>query len=158
MSTTLIINLAFLVGFLFSFKFIKKLIKNILNSKRKKNKVTSEGTDKFRQDMIAYYKRSSERYKKIGEEVNEMMQDALNKAESIIEHNRKRLDQKLDGNTRANLKKVTDQFEKTIGDVKAHTANIAAEAVKKIMDEHQDDKRDSEVISSLSRDLNKKLH
>ncbi|WCR54044.1 MAG: ATP synthase subunit b [Wolbachia endosymbiont of Ctenocephalides orientis wCori] len=158
MSTTLIINFAFLVGFLCSFKFIKKLVKDILRSKRKKSKITSEETDKFRQDMIAYYKRSSERYKKLGEEVNEMMQDALSKAESIIEHNRKRLDQKLDSNTHANLKKVTDQFEKTIGDVKANTANIAAEAVKKIMDEHQDDKFESEVISSLSRDLNKKLH
>lgn len=158
MSTTLIINLAFLVGFLCSFKFIKKLIKDILSSKQKKSKITSEESEKFKQDMMAYYKRSSERYKKLGEEVNEMMQDALSKAESIIEHNRKRLDQKLDSNTHANLKKVTDQFEKTIGDVKANTANIAAEAVKKIMDDHQDDKRDSEVISSLSRDLNKKLH
>lgn len=158
MSTTLIINLAFLVGFLFSYKLIKKLIKDVLHSKRKKSKVTSEETEKFKQDMIAYYKRSSERYKKLGEEVNEMMKDALDKAESIIEHNRRRLDSKLDDSTHANLKKVTDQFEKTIGDIKANTANIAADAVKKIMHEHKDDKRNSEIISSLSRDLNKKLH
>ncbi|AAW71045.1 hypothetical protein EJB10_04770 [Wolbachia endosymbiont of Brugia malayi] len=158
MSTSLIVGLAFFVGFIFSYKLLKKVIKNALNDKRNKSKLTNEEIEKFRRDMLEYYKKSSEKYKKLDEEVNKMMNEAFDKADSIIKHNRKQLDRTLDDNARSYLEKVTDQVEKAIGDLQANTANIAADAVKKIMQEHKDDKRSSEVISSFSRNLNKKLH
>ncbi|WP_341808326.1 hypothetical protein [Wolbachia endosymbiont (group E) of Neria commutata] len=158
MSTTLIVNLAFLVGFILSYKLLKKVIKNALKNKRNKSKLSSEETEKFRKDMLEYYKKSSERYNELSSEVNKLIEETLGKANSIIKHNRQQLDETLDGNARSNLKKVTDQFEKTIQDLKATTANVAADAVKKIMHEHTDDKRTSEVISSASRKLNDKLH
>ncbi|WP_395463238.1 hypothetical protein [Wolbachia endosymbiont of Cantharis cryptica] len=158
MSTSLIVGLAFLVGFILSYKLLKKVIKSALSNKRNKSKLTNEEIEKFRRDMLEYYRKSSEKYKKLDAEVNKMMNEALDKANNIIKHNRQQLDQTLDGNTRSNLKKVTDKVEKAIGDLQANTANIAADAVKKIMQEHKDDKRNSEVISSFSRDLNKKLH
>ncbi|GFQ86015.1 ATP synthase subunit b [Trichonephila clavata] len=108
--------------------------------------------------MLEYYKKSSEKYKELDAEVNKMMNEALDKANSIIKRNRQQLDQTLDDNAHSNLKKVTDQVEKALGDLQANTANIAADAVKKMMHERKDDKRSSEVISSFSRDLNKKLH
>ncbi|NSM56593.1 hypothetical protein HET73_03750 [Wolbachia endosymbiont of Atemnus politus] len=158
MSTSMIVGLAFLVGFILSYRLLKKVIKNALNKKRNKSKLTSEEIEKFRRDMLEYYKESSEKYKKLDAEVNKIMNEALDKANSIIKYNRQQLDQTLDDNARFHLKKVTDQVEKAIGDLQASTANIAADAVKKIMQEHKDDKRSSEIISSLSRDLNKKLH
>ncbi|MFP3035892.1 MAG: hypothetical protein ACEY3A_02575 [Wolbachia sp.] len=158
MSTALIVSLAFLVGFILSYKLLKNVIKNALNNKRNKSKLTNEEVEKFRRDMLEYYRESSEKYKRLDAEVNKMMNEALDKANSIIKHSRQQLDQMLDDNTRSHLKKVTDQVEKNIGDLQANTASIAADAVKKIMQEHKDDKRSSEVISSLSRDLNKKLH
>ncbi|NUY39184.1 hypothetical protein GO684_00240 [Wolbachia endosymbiont of Litomosoides brasiliensis] len=158
MSTSLIISLAFFVGFILSYKLLKKVVKNALNNKRNKSKLTNEEIEKFRRDMLEYYKKSSEKYKKLDEEVNKMMNEAFDKADSIIKRNRKQLDQTLDNNARSHLKKVTDQVEKAIGDLQANTANIAADAVKKIMQEHKDNKRSSEVISSFSRNLNKKLH
>lgn len=158
MSTTLIVNLAFLVGFILSYKLLKKVVKNALKNKRNKSKLSSEETEKFRKDMLEYYKKSSERYNELSSEVNKLIEETLGKANSIIKHNRRQLDETLDGNARSNLKKVTDQFEKTIQDLKATTANAAADAVKKIMHEHTDDKRTSEVISSASRKLNDKLH
>ncbi|WCR57857.1 ATP synthase F0 subunit B [Wolbachia endosymbiont of Ctenocephalides felis wCfeJ] len=158
MSTSIIVSLAFLVGFILLYRLLKKLIKGVLNKKRNKSRLTNEEIEKFRRDMLEYYKESSEKYKKLDIEVNKIMNEALDKANSIIKHNRQLLDQTLDDNTRSRLKKVTDQAEKAIGDLQANTANIAADAVKKIMREHKDDKRSSEIISSLSRDLNKKLH
>ncbi|MCM1000816.1 MAG: hypothetical protein KTV72_00525 [Wolbachia endosymbiont of Melophagus ovinus] len=158
MSTSLIVSLAFLVGFILSYKLLKKVIKNALNNKRNKSKLTNEEVEKFRRDMLGYYRESSEKYKRLDAEVNKMMNEALDKANSIIKHSRQQLDQTLDDNTRSHLKKLTDQVEKTIGDLQANTASIAADAVKKIMQEQKDNKRSSEVISSLSRDLNKKLH
>ncbi|MGL9717107.1 MAG: hypothetical protein ACR5K9_00040 [Wolbachia sp.] len=158
MSTSMIIGLAFLVGFILSYGPLKKVIKSALNKKRDKSKLTNEEIEKFRRDMLEYYKGSSEKYKKLDAEVSEIMNEALDKANSIIKYNRQQLNQTLDENARFHLKKVTDQVEKAIGDLQASTANIAADAVKKIMQEHKDDKRSSEVISSLSRDLNKKLH
>ncbi|QKX03174.1 hypothetical protein GOY07_03270 [Wolbachia endosymbiont of Litomosoides sigmodontis] len=158
MSTSLIIGLAFFVGFILSYKSLKKVIKNALNNKRNKSKLTNEEIEKFRRDMLEYYKKSSEKYKKLDEEVNKMMNEAFDKADSIIKHNRKQLDQTLNNNARSHLKKVTDQIEKAIGGLQANTANIAADAVKKIMQEHKDNKRSSEIISSFSRNLNKKLH
>ncbi|MDR2977946.1 MAG: hypothetical protein LBU56_00615 [Rickettsiales bacterium] len=158
MSTSLIVGLAFLVGFILSYKLLKKVVKNALSNKRNKSKLTNEEVKKFRRDMLEYYRESSEKYKRLDAEVNKMMNEALDKANSIIKHSRQQLDKTLDDNTRSHLKKVTDQVEKNIGDLQANTASIAADAVKKIMQEHKDDKRSSEVISSLSRDLNKKLH
>ncbi|MGL9762663.1 MAG: hypothetical protein ACR5LB_11190 [Wolbachia sp.] len=158
MSTSLIVGLAFLVGFILSYKLLKKVIKNALNNKRNKIKLTNEEVEKFRRDMLEYYRESYEKYKRLDAEVNKMMNEALDKANSIIKHSKQQMDQTLDDNTRSNLKKVTDQVEKTIGDLQANTASIAADAVKKIMQEHKDDKRSGEVISSLSRNLNKKLH
>ncbi|MDR2831912.1 MAG: hypothetical protein LBV62_03290 [Rickettsiales bacterium] len=158
MSISLIINLAFLVSFILLYKLLKKMIKSALNNKRNKSKFSNEETEKFRKDMLEYYRKSFEKYKKLDAEVNKMMNEALDKANSIIEHNRQQLDQTLDDNTHSNLKKVTDQVEKAIEDLQANTASIAADAVKKIMHKHKDDKRSSEVISSFSRDLNKKLH
>ncbi|MCA4775092.1 hypothetical protein IHO40_03125 [Wolbachia endosymbiont of Mansonella ozzardi] len=158
MSTSLIVGLAFLVGFILSYKLLKKVIKNALNNKRNKSKLTNEEVEKFRRDMLEYYRESSEKYKRLDAEVNKMMNEALDKANSIIKHSRQQLDQMLDDDTRSHLKKVTDQIEKNIGDLQANTASIAADAVRKIMQEHKDDKRSSEIISSLSRDLNKKLH
>ncbi|MCA4774019.1 hypothetical protein [Wolbachia endosymbiont of Mansonella perstans] len=158
MSMSLIVGLAFLVGFILSYKLLKKVIKNALNNKRNKSKLTNEEVEKFRRDMLEYYRESSEKYKRLDAEVNKMMNEALDKANSIIKHSRQQLDQMLDDDTRSHLKKVTDQIEKNIGDLQANTASIAADAVRKIMQEHKDDKRSSEIISSLSRDLNKKLH
>lgn len=158
MSTLLVISLAFLVGFILSYKLLRKVIKNALNNKRNKSKFSSEETEKFRKDMLEYYKKSSEKYKRLDAEVNKMMNEALDKANSIIKHNRQQLDQTLDENAHSNLKKVTDQVEKALGDLQANTASIAADAVKKIMHERKDDKRSSEIISSFSRDLSKKLH
>ncbi len=158
MSTSMIIGLAFSVGFIFSYKLLKKLIKNILNRERDKSKFTNEEVEKFKRDMLEYYKKSSEKYKKLDAEVNKTINEALDKANRIIKYNRQQLDQTLNENARFHLKKVTDQVEKAIGDLQASTANIAADAVKKIIQVHQDNKRSSEIISSLSRDLNKKLH
>ncbi|WP_168463863.1 ATP synthase F0 subunit B [Wolbachia endosymbiont of Ctenocephalides felis wCfeT] len=159
MSTALIVSLAFLVGFIFAYKPLKRVIRKALNSKRNKSKFTSEETKKFRQEMLEYYRKSSERYAKLDEEANAIMKEMLAKANNIIEYNRQRLDKTLDDNAQANLKKVTDQFEKTIENIKAGTASIAADAVEKILREHhKDSEQNSEIISSLSRDLNKKLH
>ncbi|MDR0288885.1 MAG: hypothetical protein LBH78_02440 [Rickettsiales bacterium] len=158
MSTSLIVCLAFLVGFILSHKLLKKVIKNALNNKRNKSKLTNEEVEKFRRDMLEYYRKSSEKYERLDAEVNNIINEALDKANSIIKHSRQQLEQTLDDNTRSHLKKVTDQVEKTIGDLQANTASIAADAVKKITQEHKDDKCSSEIISSLSRDLNKKLH
>ncbi|MGL9725850.1 MAG: hypothetical protein ACR5KV_04130, partial [Wolbachia sp.] len=138
MSTSLIISLAFLAGLAFAYKLLKKVIKNALNSKRNTNKFSSEETEKFRKDMLEYYKKSFEKYKKLDEEVNEMMNEALDKANSIIKHNRQQFNQTLDDNAHSNLRKVTDQVEKALGDLQANTANIAADAVRRIMHEHKD--------------------
>ncbi|MDM8335192.1 hypothetical protein [Wolbachia pipientis] len=158
MSTSLIVGLAFWVGFILSYKLLKKVIKNALNNKRSKNKLIDEEVEKFNRDMLEYYRESSEKYKKLDAEVNKMMNEALDKAHCIIKHNKQQLDQILDDNARFHLKKVTDQVEKAIGDLHSNTASIAACAVKKIMQGHKDDRHSSEVISSLSRDLSKKLH
>ncbi|WP_047759627.1 MAG: hypothetical protein ABOJ95_000010 [Wolbachia endosymbiont of Armadillidium vulgare] len=158
MSTSMIIGLAFLAGLVFAYKLLKKVIKNALNNKRNKSKFSSEETEKFRKDMLEYYEKSSRKYKKLDAEVNKMMNEAFDKANSIIKHNKQQLDQTLDDNAHSNLKKVTDQVEKALGDLQANTASIAADAVKKIMHERKGDKRSSEVISSFSRDLSKKLH
>ncbi|QOD38566.1 F0F1 ATP synthase subunit B family protein [Candidatus Wolbachia massiliensis] len=158
MSTSLVVGFAFLVGFILSYKSLKKAIKSALNNKRNSSKLTNEEVEKFRKDMLEYYRESSKKYKKLDAEVNKMMKEALDRADSIIKHNRQQLDQTLDENARSNLKKITDQVEKAIGDLQANAASVAANAVKKIMQEHKDDKRNSEVISSFSRDLNKKLH
>ncbi|QKX02113.1 hypothetical protein [Wolbachia endosymbiont of Dirofilaria (Dirofilaria) immitis] len=158
MSTSMIIGLAFLVGFILSYRLLKELIKSALNKKGNKSKLTNEEVEKFKRDMLEYYKKSSEKYKKLDAEVNKTMSEALNKANRIIKYNRQQLDQTLNENARFHLKKVTDQVEKAIEDLQASTASIAADAVKKIIQVHHDDKRSSDIISSLSRDLNKKLH
>jgi F-type H+-transporting ATPase subunit b len=112
MSTSLIVGLAFLVGFILSYKLLKNVIKNALNNKRNKSKLTNEEVEKFRRDVLEYYRESSEKYKRLDAEVNKMMNEALDKANSIIKHSRQQLDQTLDDNTRSHLKKVTDQVEK----------------------------------------------
>jgi F-type H+-transporting ATPase subunit b len=158
MSTTLIVNLAFLVGFILSYKLLKKVIKNVLKNKRNKIKFSSEEAEKLKNDMLDYYKKSSQKYRELSSEVNKMVEETLDKANNIIEHNRHNLCKTLDDNARSNLKKVTDQFEKTIEALKASTPDMAADAVRKIIYECKDEKRSSEVVSSLSRDLSKKLH
>ncbi|QKX01888.1 hypothetical protein GOY13_03105 [Wolbachia endosymbiont of Cruorifilaria tuberocauda] len=158
MSTSMIVSLAFLVGFALSYRLLKKLIKDTINKKLNKSKFTNQEVEKFKMDMLEYYKKSSEKYKKLDEEINRTMNEALDKANKIIKYNRQQLDQTLSKNASIHLKRVSDQVEKAIGDLQANTASIAADTVKKIMQMHQDDKRSSEIISSLSRDLNKKLH
>ncbi|MDG7056525.1 MAG: hypothetical protein LKM44_03525 [Wolbachia endosymbiont of Meromenopon meropis] len=158
MSTSLIVSLAFFLGLIISYRSVKKIVKETLNKTHYKNKFINDEVEKFRRDVLEYYRESSEKYKRLDAEVNRIMNEALDKANSIISFNRQQLNQTLDRKVQSNLKKVTDQVERTIGDLHVNTANIAANTIKKIMQEHKDEKRNSEIISSLSRNLNKKLH
>ncbi len=64
MSTSLIVGLAFFVGFVFSYKLLKEVIKNALNDKaQQEQNLQNEEIEKFRRDMLEYYKKSSEKIK-----------------------------------------------------------------------------------------------
>lgn len=151
MSTSLIVCLAFLVGFILSHRLLKKVIRNALNNKRNKSKFINEEIERLRRDVLKCYRELFEKCK--GPEVNKIINEALDKAESIIKHYEQQRNQTPGNNNRFYLEKLTGQREKAIENL----VDMAADNTKKIIQEHEDDKR-SEVISSLSRDLSKKLH
>ncbi|WCR59500.1 MAG: ATP synthase subunit b [Wolbachia endosymbiont of Ctenocephalides felis wCfeF] len=158
MSTSLIVCLAFLVGFILSRRLLKKVIRNALNNKRNKSKFINEEVERLRRDMLEYYREFSEKYKGLNAEVSKVMNEALDKAKSFTKLYEQQQNQTLDNNNRSYSEKITGQREEAIKDLVANTVvNMAADNTKKIIQERKDEKH-SEVISSLSRDLSKKLH
>ncbi|MCV3769155.1 MAG: hypothetical protein K0T53_00225 [Wolbachia pipientis] len=157
MSPSIIVALAFLATFIFSYRALKKTIKNTLNKKRNNSKLINKEIEKFKKDVLEHYKKSSEKYTQLDEEINKIMNEVLNKANRIIKYNRQQLDQTLNENAHFHFKKVTNHVEKAIDNLQANTVNIAANAVKKAMQMHQNN-NNSKIISTLSRNLNKKLH
>lgn len=156
MSTSLIVCLAFLVGFILSRRLLKKVIRNALNNKRNKNKFINEEVERLRRDVLKCYRELFEKCKE--PEVDNIINEALDKAESIIKYYELQRNQTLDNNNRSYSEKITGQREEATKDLVTNTVvNMAADNTKKIIQERKDEKH-SEVISSLSRDLSKKLH
>lgn len=155
MSTSLIVCLAFLVGFILSRRLLKKVIRNALNNKRNKNKFINEEIERLRRDVLKCYRELFEKCKE--PEVDNIINEALDKAESIIKYYELQRNQTLDNNNRSYSEKITGQEEATKDLVANTVVNMAADNTKKIIQERKDE-RHSEVISSLSRDLSKKLH
>ena len=154
MSTLLIVCLAFLVGFILSHRLLKKVIRNALNNKRNKSKFINEEVEKLIRDVLKCYRELFEKRKGLNAEVSKIFDNA----ESIIKHYKQQRNQTPGNNNRSYSEKITGQREEAIKDLVANAVvNMAADNTKKIIQEHEDDKR-SEVISSLSRDLSKKLH
>ncbi|WFW29887.1 MAG: hypothetical protein LJI21_01055 [Wolbachia endosymbiont of Menacanthus eurysternus] len=158
MSASLIVSAAFFMCFIFSFKLLNKIIKVALDNKCNKNKTMNEEVEKFRMDVLKYYIKFSEKYKKLDIEVNKIVSEAIDKANDIVEHSKQQLAQTLDNSNHFHLKNVTDQVKKAIVALQADTANIAADAIKKIVQKHKSYKYNSKIISSLSHNLDKRFH
>lgn len=158
MSTSLIVNIAFVVGVIFSYKLLERIVKSFLIAKQRRNSILSCSEKDFQKKVLEYYKGSLKEHGALEEKVQDLFNDVYKQAKDVIEINKKRLNNELSNSTDANMKKVSDRVTKAIEESKAHTANVAAKVAQRIINECEDEKKDSEVISSLSRDLNKKLH
>lgn len=87
--------------------------------------------------------------------LNGIISQACEKVTSIAENSKKQLNKEFSDAASANMKSASDRIIEAVKESKAYTASVAAKVAEKLVEEHQDEK---EVISSFSRDLNKKLH
>lgn len=158
MSTSLVINIAFCVGVILSYKLLKGIITKALKKKRSSESIGNCSDQEFQRRVMEYYKHASKEYNDLNGKVEALFKDVYKSASDIIERNKKRMNEELSNSTTANAKQVSDQVAEAKKELKAHTADIAAKVAAEVMKGHQNGKRKSEVISSLSRDLSKKLH
>lgn len=158
MSTSWVINIAFCVGVILSYKLLKKIIKIALNKERSRESIGTCNDKEFQRRVLEYYQNASKEYNDLNGKVEALFKDVYKNASNIIERNKKRMNEELSNSTTANAKQVFYQVSEAKKELKAHRADIAAKVVAEVMKGHQNGKRKSEVISSLSRDLSKKLH
>ncbi len=158
MSTSLITSIAFFTGLILSYELLKRIIKNALRKSRKKRSVLSCTEQEFKKKVLYLCKSALKDYDTL---INEMkgMEESLKKEYSnVIAANKGNLDKKLDDGIAANIKQATDQITKAKEELEVSLSNAAGSGVKSIINKLKDNKRNSEVISTLSRDLSKKLH
>ncbi|MDD9331429.1 MAG: hypothetical protein PV340_02080 [Wolbachia sp.] len=156
MSTSLIVNIAFCVGFILSYNLLKKIIKKVLKKKRTQDEILDQITNSFTKDAVDHYRKFLKEYNELDARASALLKGASSQAAEIMKYKMHELEKTLDGKMNSNAKQASEQIKKAVGDIKANTASVAANTVKKMMNEYKDDKH--KVISSLSRDLNKKLH
>ncbi|OEY87017.1 hypothetical protein BIY23_00815 [Wolbachia pipientis] len=158
MSTSLIIAIAFFVGVILSCGLLKKMVGGTLRRKRRKNSILGCDEKEFKDKVLGFYKSALKDYDVLIKEVKEM-EEALKEVYSgVVTENKEKLGKELNDGITANVKQAADQIIKAKEELEANIANIAANNVRMIMNKQKDSKRNSEIITTLSRDLSKKLH
>ncbi|MBV0899954.1 MAG: hypothetical protein KTV77_04370 [Wolbachia endosymbiont of Fragariocoptes setiger] len=158
MSSSLVINIAFFTGAILSYKLAEKVIKNLIKKKRKRKNSLNSEDEEFRKEVLNLYSNAVDEYRNLDGKVKKLFNDVCKQANDIIDNSKKILDKELKDNTDTVMKQSSNKIKKAINDLNKYTTNIASKVTEKIINEYQDDKVNSKVISSLSRDLNKKLH
>jgi F-type H+-transporting ATPase subunit b len=158
MSTSLVISIAFFVGAIVSYELLKNIIRSALRRKRKKRSVLSCTEQEFKNKVLHLCKSALRDYDILINEMKGMEETLKKEYGNVIEGNKGKLDKELNDGITANIKQATDQLTRAKEELEAKLANAAANSVKSIINKNKNNKRNSEVIATLSRSLSKKLH
>ncbi len=159
MSTALIISSAFFVSFVFAYKPGYKLISNFLIKKRHDTRTQVKEFLDIQEESLSFLNSVLLKNEGIQIEIKKILQDASNEANLIIENKKKEIENILEDYQNFITEKIDDQILQVIQKLKTDSTMIAAKAVEELIQEHIGSQaNNSEIVSSLSRDLSKKLH
>ncbi|WDM85456.1 hypothetical protein K6025_01075 [Ehrlichia sp. JZT12] len=158
-SVYFVINLAFCIGVLLAFRPLCKKINQILTTRLNKVKqevILPPETLKQSKDLLNSVVIQKHETEKI---ISEILKKAHEEYDSIITANKKDIENILDKHLDIAVKKISDQVSMMTQSLKLSTIDMAANAIQELIRESNDQKQDnSGVISTLDRDLRKKLH
>lgn len=158
-SVYFVINLAFCIGVLLAFRPLCKKINQILTARLNKVKqevILPPETLKQSKDLLNSVVIQKHETEKI---ISEILKKAHEEYDSIITANKKDIENILDKHLDIAVKKISDQVSMMTQSLKLSTIDMAANAIQELIRESNDQKQDnSGVISTLDRDLRKKLH
>ena len=158
-SVYFVINLAFCIGTLLAFRPLCKKISQILAARADKIKqevILPPETLRQSKELLSNVVIQNHETQKI---ISEIIKKAHEEYDSIITANKKDIENILDKHLDLALKKISDQVSLMSQSLKLSTIDMAASAIQELIKESSDQKQDnSGVISTLDRDLRKKLH
>ncbi|GAT75776.1 putative membrane protein [Ehrlichia ruminantium] len=161
-SAYFVINLAFCIGVLLAFSPLRKKVKELLTARL--NKVKTEVT--LPNEIQAQSKELSNKVTIQGYELDKAIEEILKKAheeyDAIIAAHKADIEATLEKHLEVAIKKISDQVSVMAHSLKLSTIDVAAIAIQELVKESNEQSESQQdnngVISTLDRDLRKKLH
>ncbi|WP_044193988.1 ATP synthase subunit B family protein [Ehrlichia japonica] len=160
-STYFVTNLAFCIGALSAFWPLYKKIKQSLSSMS--NKLKQEvmlPCDIQKQSQNLLDSAIAQNYE-TEKTITEILKKAQEEYNLIISSNKKDIEHIIEKHLDTAVQKISDQVSSMVQSLKLNSVDIATSAIQELIKEYNNDhqKQDnSGVLSTLDRDLRKKLH
>ncbi|KJV63451.1 MULTISPECIES: ATP synthase subunit B family protein [Ehrlichia] len=160
-STYFVTNLAFCIGALATFWPLYKKIRQSLSSmlnKLKQEVILPYDIQKQSQNLLNSAIAQSHETEKT---ITEILKKAQEEYNLIISSNKKDIENIIEKHLDIAVQKISDQVSSMVQSLKLDTVDIATSAIQELIKEYNNDhqKQDnSGVLSTLDRDLRKKLH
>ncbi|QGR02905.1 hypothetical protein EDL79_04720 [Ehrlichia ruminantium] len=161
-SAYFIINLAFCIGILLAFSPLRKKVRQLLSMRL--NKVKREVTlpdNLQKQSKILSNKATLQSYE-IEKAIHEILKKAHEEYDAIIAAHKADIEATLEKHLDVATKKISDQVSTMAQSLKLSTIDVATIAIQELIKESNEQNENQQdnngVISTLDRDLRKKLH
>ncbi|WP_339045976.1 hypothetical protein [Candidatus Mesenet endosymbiont of Agriotes lineatus] len=159
MSASSIILLAFIMVCIFGCKPGYKFISNFLSKKRSCVHTKIEDSLNVEKESLFFLNSVLLKNKHIQEEIRRMIKNANHEADLIIKNKEKQMEKMLDSYQDLIISKIDNKISEAVQKLISDSVVVAAKTAEKLIQEYvRDENNNSEVISSLSRNLSKKLH
>lgn len=159
MSASSIIFFAFIMVCAFGCKPSYKFVCNFLSKKRSRVHTEIENSLDAEKESLSFLNSVLLKNKHIQEEVKRIIESANHEADLIIKNKEKQIEKMLDSYQDLIISKIDNKISEAVQKLISDSVIIAAKTAEKLIQEYiRDENNNNEVISSLSRDLSKKLH
>ncbi|GHM58778.1 MAG: hypothetical protein sL5_02960 [Candidatus Mesenet longicola] len=159
MSASSIILLAFIMVCAFGCKPGYKFVSNFLSRKRSCVHTEIENSLNIEKESLSFLNSILLKNENIQEEIKKTIENANYEADLIIKNKEKQIEEMLDNYQDLIISKIDNKISEAVQKLMSDSVIIAAKTAEKLIQEYvRNENNNSEVISSLSRDLSKKLH
>lgn len=159
MSSSSIILFAFIMVCAFGCKSGYKFVCNFLRKRRNCTHKEIEDSLNVEKESLSFLNLVLLKNKDIQEEVRKIIENANYEADLIIKNKGEQIEKMLDSYQDLIISKIDSKISEAVQKLISDSAVVAAKAAEKLIQEYvRDENNNSEIISSLSRDLSKKLH